>query len=71
MFKKILLAVFIFYALFGFILFPLIVKSQIENIAAQETSSKLSVDDVCFNPILRCKSEACCLRHWMKRRLHR
>lgn len=50
MFKKILLAVFVLYTLFGFILLPLIVESQIENIAAQETNSKLSVDDVYFNP---------------------
>ncbi|MDT8338722.1 MAG: DUF748 domain-containing protein, partial [Sulfurimonas sp.] len=50
MFKKILLAVFVLYTLFGFILLPPIVESQIENIAAQETNSKLSVDDVYFNP---------------------
>lgn len=50
MFKKIFGVTFILYTLFGFILLPLIVESQIEDIAAQETNSKLSVDDVYFNP---------------------
>lgn len=50
MFKKILGFSFILYTLFGFILLPLIIESQIENIAAKESNSKLSVDDVYFNP---------------------
>ena len=50
MFKKVLGVLFVLYTLFGFILLPLIVESQIEDIAAQETNSKLSVDDVYFNP---------------------
>lgn len=50
MLKKILGVSFILYTLFGFILLPLIVESQLENIVAQETNSKLLVDDVYFNP---------------------
>ncbi len=50
MYKKILGVVFVLYTLFGFILLPLIVESQIEEIAAQETNAKLSIDDVYFNP---------------------
>ncbi|TKI68583.1 DUF748 domain-containing protein [Sulfurimonas crateris] len=50
MYKKILGVAFILYTLFGFILLPLIIKSQIEDIAAQETNSKLYIDDVYFNP---------------------
>ena len=50
MYKKILGVSFVLYTLFGFILLPIIVESQIEDIAAQETNAKLSVDDVYFNP---------------------
>ncbi|PLY15829.1 MAG: hypothetical protein C0628_01895 [Sulfurimonas sp.] len=50
MFKKILLSIFVLYSFLGFIVLPYVVKPQIENIVASETNSKLSIEDIYFNP---------------------
>ena len=50
--QKILLSFFIVYAVIGFFILPLIVKSKIIELVAEKTYAKLSIDAVSFNPFI-------------------
>ncbi|MDO9265643.1 MAG: DUF748 domain-containing protein, partial [Sulfurimonas sp.] len=50
MFKKILLSIVALYAFLGFIVLPIVLKSQIVNIVSNKTDSNISVESVYFNP---------------------
>lgn len=52
MFKKILLSLFVFYTLFGFILLPYILKTQAPKILSETLNAKLLIEDVSFHPFL-------------------
>ncbi|MDD5373006.1 MAG: DUF748 domain-containing protein [Sulfurimonas sp.] len=50
MLKKIVPALLLIYPILGFLVLPPIIKSQLESIVAKETNSKLSINDIRFNP---------------------
>jgi len=52
MFKKILLSFIAFYTLFGFLVLPLILESQIPKSIAEITNSKITIKDISLNPYL-------------------
>lgn len=52
MFKKIIIYATLLYAIVGFILLPLLLKSQIVKIVQQETNSKLTLESIYFNPFI-------------------
>lgn len=50
MLKKIVLALLLIYPILGFLVLPPILKSQLESVVAKETNSKLSINNIRFNP---------------------
>lgn len=52
MFKKILLSFIAFYTLFGFLVLPLVLESQIPKSVANSTNSKITIKKISLNPYL-------------------
>ena len=50
--QKIVLYSLLAYAILGFIILPLILKSQLTDIVGNETNPKISVDNISFNPFI-------------------
>ncbi|OHE00148.1 MAG: hypothetical protein A2W82_02770 [Sulfurimonas sp. RIFCSPLOWO2_12_36_12] len=50
MFKKILLSLIALYAFIGFVILPIVLKSQIVNIVSNKTDANLSIESIYFNP---------------------
>lgn len=50
--KKTIFYLVLVYGIFGFVLFPLLVKPQIIKIITQETHAKIEVGNIYFNPFL-------------------
>ncbi|MFT7002955.1 MAG: hypothetical protein ACJAWW_000289 [Sulfurimonas sp.] len=50
--QKIVIFLVLAYAILGFIILPLILKSQLVKIVEQETNAKLSLDSIDFNPFI-------------------
>ena len=50
--KKTVLYTLLVYALFGFIILPLVLKPQVIEIIQNETNSKISIDSISFNPFI-------------------
>ena len=50
--QKILFYALLIYALFGFVILPFILKSQIVEIVQKQTNAKLSLESVRFNPFI-------------------
>ena len=52
MFKKIILSLLVIYALVGFVIVPIVLKSKVVEIANQNINAKISIDDIDFNPFI-------------------
>jgi uncharacterized protein involved in outer membrane biogenesis len=50
--QKILIYLFFAYSILGFIIFPLVLKSQLVEIVQKQTNAKLSLDSIFFNPFI-------------------
>lgn len=50
MIKKVLLSLFVLYALVGFFIVPLVLETQIPKIVSNQLHAKLSIKDISFNP---------------------
>lgn len=50
--QKIVIYLLTIYAILGFIVLPLVLKSQLVQIVQKETNAKLSLDSVFFNPLV-------------------
>ena len=50
MLKRILLSLFVIYAIFGFLILPYILKSQIIKNVELQTNAKIKIDSIHFNP---------------------
>ncbi|XPV70487.1 MAG: DUF748 domain-containing protein [Halarcobacter sp.] len=49
---KVLLSILAIYSILGFIVLPLIVKSQLEKILTEKLTQQVSIDSISFNPFL-------------------
>lgn len=52
MFKKIILSLLSLYAVLGFIILPIVLKSKVVEIANEKINANLSIDDIDFNPFI-------------------
>lgn len=50
MYKKILLSAIALYTVIGFIIVPMVLKSQLVNIVSEKTNANLSIETIYFNP---------------------
>lgn len=50
MLKRVILIVLVFYSVFGFFIFPYLLKSKIESFISDEFNATLQVENISFNP---------------------